>query len=59
MEIDCLKTAFFYEYEKIKSYLKVVNKIEKFQGQLEVLEKNIFLIFFLKKMKDIERQVVH
>ena len=21
MEIDCLKTAFFYEYEKIKSYL--------------------------------------
>ena len=59
MEIDCLKTAFFYEYEKIKSYLKVVNKIDKFQGQLEVLKKNIFLIiFFLKKMKDIERQVV-
>ena len=58
MEIDCLKIAFFYEYEKIKSYLKVVNKIEKFQGQVEVLEKKHFFDFFLKKMKDIERQVV-
>ena len=42
MEIDCLKTTFFYEYEKMKSYLKVVNKIKKFQGQLEVLEKTLF-----------------
>ena len=42
MEIDCLKTAFFYEYKKIKSYVKVVNKTEKFQGQLEMLEKTFF-----------------
>ena len=42
MEIDCLKRAFFYEYKKMKSYLKVVNKIEKFQRQLEVSEKTFF-----------------
>ena len=58
MEIDCLKTAFFYEYEKIKSYLKVVNKIEKFRGQLEVLEKNIFLIFLKKKIARVKKKMV-
>ena len=34
-----LKIAIYFEYEKMKSYIKVVNRIEKLQGQLTVLEK--------------------
>ena len=33
------KTAVNFEAEKIKSYLKVVSKIENLQGHLLVLEK--------------------
>ena len=37
-----LKIAIYFEYEKMKSYIKVVNRIEKLQGQLTVLEKAFF-----------------
>ena len=39
LDTETLKTAIYFEYEKMKSYMKVVNKIEKLQGQLMVLEK--------------------
>ena len=42
LDAETLKTAIYFEYEKMKSYMKVVNKIEKLQGQLMVLEK-VFL----------------
>ena len=34
-----LKIVIYFEYEKMKSYIKVVNRTEKLQGQLTVLEK--------------------
>ena len=34
-----LKIAIYFECEKMKSYIKVVNRTEKLQGQLTVLEK--------------------
>ena len=34
-----LKIVIYLEYEKMKSYIKVVNRTEKLQGQLTVLEK--------------------
>ena len=34
-----LKIAIYFGYEKMKSYIKVVNRTEKLQGQLTVLEK--------------------
>ena len=39
LDTQTLKLAIYFEYEKIKTYKKVVNKIEKLQGQLKVLEK--------------------
>ena len=35
-----LKIAIYFEYEKIKSYIKVVNRTEKLRGRLTVLEKD-------------------
>ena len=39
LDVKTLKVAVYFEYKKIKSYLKVVHKIEKLRGQLTVLEK--------------------
>ena len=39
LDVQTLKLAVYFEYEKMKTYMKVVNKIEKLQGQLTVLEK--------------------
>ena len=39
LDVQTLKLAVYFEYEKMKIYMKVVNKIEKLQGQLTVLEK--------------------
>ena len=51
-----LKIAIYFGYEKMKSYIKVVNRTEKLQGQLTVLEK-AFLWFFLfyKKIVQIKK----
>ena len=45
-----LKIAVYFKYGKMKSYIKVVHRIEKLQGQLTVLGK-AFLWFFLFKKK--------
>ena len=40
LNAETLRVAVYFEYEKMKSYLKVVHKMEKLQNQLTVLEKN-------------------
>ena len=45
MEIDCLKTAFFYEYEKIKSYL-ILCKDEHKSNMEDFICKIFCLLFF-------------
>ena len=36
---NCLKTAVYFEVEKLKSYLNIVGKIEKLEGYLFILQK--------------------
>ena len=44
MEIDCLKTAFFYEYKKIKSYL-ILCKDEHKSNMEDFICKTFCLLF--------------
>ena len=39
LDAQTLKLAVYFEYEKMKTYMKVANKIGKLQCQLTVLEK--------------------
>ena len=46
MEINCLKTAFFYEYEKIKSYLILCK--DKHKSNMEDFICKIFCLLFFR-----------
>ena len=39
MERNYLKTAVYFEVEKVKSYLNIIGKVEKLEGHLFILQK--------------------
>ena len=42
IEIPILKTAIYFEIEKIKKYIKILDGIEKLEGNLYVFSKSFF-----------------
>ena len=46
LQKDVFLTAISFEVQKIKTYFSVLNKIEKLEGKLYVLEKAFLLFFF-------------